>query len=234
MKPDKRRAELEYLEFLKAFDISPVLEGEEIGRHVGKIFKHYYPLLILEANFSKKQTWRNREKNEQFHLYFRETISDICQSVFLASTGLYKASQLSLRSGVENWIRCLGIAENQAVLAIKSTFELIALVSSVPSIVNNRIASAYFNVLRSRYASLCGYVHTANAAHMALITASGEYPRYIEKEASETFGAISEVCSRVLYLFCIVAEKAYRGLHHRDFDLVSDALPRTLKRALNS
>ncbi|MFD1694328.1 hypothetical protein [Roseibium aestuarii] len=234
MKHKTKTAELEYSQFLRSFNIGPLLDDARLQSHISKVFKHYYPLLILEANLSKKPSWKIKEKNEQFHVYFREAISDICQSIFLASTGLYKSSQLSLRSGLENWMRCLGLSQDQAVLALKSTYELLDLVSSVPAIKDDKIVYGYFNVLRSRYALLCGYVHTSNAAHMALVTASGEYPRYLEKEANETFGAISETCSRVLYLFCIVAEKTYRGLHHRDFDLVSDALPKSLKKALNS
>ncbi|WP_154721150.1 hypothetical protein [Ciceribacter sp. T2.26MG-112.2] len=234
MKLNKKEAELEFVDFLRKFDLGPISETPKLQSNIGKCFRYYYPLLLLEAHFPKKTPWKKKDKNEEFHLYFREAISDICQSIFLASSGFYKSSQLTLRSGLENWMRCLGLAEDQAVLALKSTYELLDLVGSVPAIKDNKIAKGYFNDLRSRYASLCGYVHTANASHMALVIAAGEYPRYVEKEADETFAAISEVCSKILYLFCIVAEKTYRGLHHRHFDLVSDALPKTLKKALNT
>lgn len=234
MKNNTKDALQEFIDFIRDFDLKSTLKDQNLKKSVQKCFKYYYPLLILETQFENKSPWKNKEKNNNFHLYFREAISDICQSIFLACSGFYKASQLSLRSGLENWVRCLGLATDQAVLALKSTYELLDLVGSVPIIKDGKLAFGYYNTLRSRYGALCGYVHTTNASHMALVIAAGEYPRYLVKEADETFEAIAEVCSRMLYLFCIIAEKTYKGLHHRDFDLVSDALPRTLKKALNT
>jgi hypothetical protein len=230
----KKTSQEELLKFLRDFELSSIAGNKHLQSEVTKTFKYYFPLLLLEKATRDHPPWKVKDKVDRFVLYFREAISDICQSIVLASAGFYKPAQLSLRSGLENWIRCIGLAEDQIVLTLKSVFELIDLVKSVPAIAKNPIAKDHFGVLRQRYSMLCGYVHTSSSAHMALTTAAGAYPRYIEKEASETFSAISEVCMRIACLFCIIAEKTYRSLHHTHFDIVSDALPKKTKAALNS
>lgn len=233
MKSTLKAAENELVLFLENFGLANIMATPALRTRLEKSFKRYYPLLILEQGIERKSPWTNKSKAEQFHLYFREAISDICQSLVLAVCGLYKPAQLSLRSGLENWVRCMGLAEDQSVLALKSTYELIELVKATPAFQDDDFAKQYFSTLRGRYANLCNYVHTSSVAHMALTTAAGAFPRFIEAEADNTFSAIDEVCTRMTYLFCILANRTYRGLHHRHFDIVNDALPRKLKAHLN-
>lgn len=233
MKAAQKAAGDELVLFLENFGLTEIMATPALRTRLEKSFKRYYPLLLLEQGIGHKPPWTKKEKVDQFHLYFREAISDVCQSLVLSVCGLYKPAQLSLRSGLENWVRCMGLAEDQSVLALKSTYELLDLVKATPAVKSNDLAKQYFSTLRARYATLCSYVHTSSAAHMALTTAAGAFPRFIEAEASNTFDAIDEVCTRVTYLFCIQAERTYRGLHHTHFDMVSDALPRKLKAHLN-
>lgn len=233
MKATQKAAATELLLFRESFGLAEIMSTPQLRARLEKSFKRYYPLLILERGIGHKSPWTSKDKTDQFHLYFREAISDICQSIVLTVCGLYKPAQLSLRSGLENWVRCMGLAEDQSVLALKSTYELIDLVKATPAVKGNDLAKQYFGTLKGRYATLCSYVHTSSAAHMALTTAAGAFPRFIEAEANNTFDAIDEVCTRMTYLFCIQAERTYRGLHHTHFDMVSDALPRKLKAQLN-
>lgn len=234
MKNVRKEAQEEFLAFLKDFQLSDVVNGKAVEEQISKAFKQYYAILLLEASFAHISPWQSRSRTEAFHLYLRETISDICQSMILAASGFYKPSQLTLRSGLENWTRCIGLSADQNVLALHSVFELMDLVRSLPVISSNQLASNYFGTLRNRYSLLCGYVHTSSASHMALTTFANAYPRYLKPDASETFKAIEEVCNRITCLFCVIAEKTYRSLHHRHFDIVSDALPKKLKASLNS
>jgi len=229
MKALKRTAQVELLNFLSEFNLAEILKHQQLKDRIVRTFRFYYPLLLLENELSVHPQWPQKSKVEQFQLYLREAISDICQAIVLTASGFYKPAQLTLRSGLENWLRCLGLAEDQVVLTLKSVFELIELVKSIPAISDNKFAKEYFSTLRNRYALLCGFVHTSNASHMALTTVAGAYPRYLKTEAAETFSAIDEVCSRMVYLFCIIAPKTFRGLHHSHFDIVSDALPKKLK-----
>lgn len=225
-------AELE--QFLQEFKLEEVFKTPELRSKVSKSFKRYYPLLLLEKGMDKKAPWSNVNKVNEFRLYFKETISDICQSIILTCAGFYKPAQLSLRSAVENWIRCVGISQDQNVLALKSVYELIDLVGSLPLMKDREIVGHYFGTLRQRYKFLCGYVHTANISHMALTTAAGAFPRYLPKDAQDVFSGIDEVCSKISSIFCVIAEKTYRGLHHTHFDIVSDELPKKLKAHINS
>lgn len=228
-----KEARDEFFSFLREFDLSDVTQDSRLKAHIFKSFKHYYPLLIMEEGLLSHSPWNSEEKTKLFHEYFKECISDICQSIILSSAGFYKASLLCLRSGLENWFRCIGISADQNVLSLKSVFELIDVVKSINIIENNKYGSVYFSTLRQRYKTLCAHVHTANTAHMALVIAAGAYPRYLHEDADKSFSAIDEVCSRIIALVCLIAEPTFRKLHHRHYDLVCDSLPRNLKAHLN-
>lgn len=234
MKGIQKTTLAELQRFLQEFQLSAVLQEPELKIRISKSFKRYYPLLLLEKGIDNKVPWCEPDKVEEFRLYFRETISDICQALILACAGFYKPAHLSLRSSVENWVKCIGISQDQKVLTLKSVFELIELVGALPAVKDHELANQYYNTLRQRYKHLCGFVHTSNVSHMALTTAAGAFPRYLPKDADAAFTGIEEVCSKVVALFCVVAEGTYRGLHHTHFDIVSDELPKKLKKRLNS
>lgn len=233
MRDGQKIASKEFLDFLRAYHMRPIIEDTNLPVRLRKCFKRYYPLLLLEQGIGRQAPWTDKKKSNEFRLYFREAISDICQSIVLAAQGFYKPSQLSLRSGLENWFRCMGLAEGQVVLSLTSVYELIDLVATLPFFSRRAAAKPYFDTLRNRYALLCGYVHTSSAAHMALTTAAGAFPRYLEKDADVTFAAIEEVCGKITSIFCLLAERTYRGLHHSHFDLVNDVLPARVRAALN-
>lgn len=233
MKQPQKAAAQELISFLSAYQLHELLKNPQLIEQIKKSFKRYYPLLLLERAIERRAPWPQEAKTTFFHLYFKETISDVCQAMVLSSQGYYKPAQLSLRSGLENWIRCVGLAQDQSVLSLKSVYELIDLVRSTPIISGGGFPKQYFDTLRNRYSQLCGYVHTTNAAHMALTTAAGSFPRYMAKEANSTFHAIEEVCSRITWIFCIIAKDTFRGMHHTHFDIVSDALPNKLKAHLH-
>lgn len=234
MKHLRKAASQELVSFLEGYKLEEVLRDPQLNQRLSQSFKKYYPLLLLEGGIDRKPPWSNNQKTEVFRLYFRESISDICQSLLLTVQGFYKPAQLSLRSGLENWVRCIGLAQDQGVLSLTSVFELMDLVKATPIVTSSKMSKQYFDTIRSRYSILCGYVHTTNASHMALTTAAGSFPRYISRDACLTFDAIDEVCSRVTWTFCLVAGDTYRGMHHSHFDIVSDSLPPKLKAALHA
>lgn len=233
MKPIVKAALVELFEFVETYDLRSVATLPALRALVQSGFVKYYPLLILESALSSSPPWTNARKSTEFELYLKEVISDLCQALVLAIQGYYKPAYLSLRSGVENFVRCIGLSQDQNVLALTSVFELLDLVKATPLLTGDKVANKYYQILRTEYKTLCGYVHTSTSAHMAHTTFTGVFPRFVEPDAKLFFSSFNKVASSMCCLLCFAVKDKFKTLHHKHFDVVSDGLPQKVRQTLN-
>lgn len=160
-------------------------------------------------------------------------MSDLCQASFLAVQGFYKPAYLVSRSGIENFFKCIGIAEGQAVLSLTSVFELISVVRGTPFLQTDAVAMKLFDSLKLEYKTLCEHVHTASVSKMAHTDVVGSFPRFDDQYATEVFAMLTRLSLAVTQLLILKHDRAFRTLHHNHYDLVCDALPAQFKRYIN-
>lgn len=222
------------LEYLRKYELSGVVTATPHKQRLRTIYNRYHALLIWHAYLADKKPSEIKEvkRFKSFRLYFIECVSDTCQSMFLWSHGLYKPTNLILRSGIENFFRGVGIREGQAILEIESTYELARVIRETSLIKSSKAATAQFERLWSAYRELCRYVHTSDELHMSLTTAVGVFPRFVEQEASASANTMRSCISAYTILLCLMFPKYYRGFHHSDFDIVSDVLPKAVRQEL--
>ena len=161
-------------------------------------------------------------------------MSDICLSSFLYYQGLYKPSLLILRSGVENYFKCIGIAYDQNVLVIGSVYELINVVKSTPQVVADNIVRLQVQKLHNIYAILCEHVHTSDANKMSLTSVVGKFPRFKSTIAKFASSQINSACLAVIAINCVILPGLMTRFHHTHRDAVLDSLPAKVKRHLAS
>ena len=223
----------EFVEFLEGYELESALSQVALKKNIKKVFKKYYSIIVLSNHFHQSIPWKDKKKAEIFLSYFKEAVSDICQSLFLASQGLYKPAYLCLRSGVENIFRCIGLSQDQAVLSLTSVFELIDLVGDTDLVKKGVEAKKAFRSLRGEYSALCGFVHTTSSSHMAQTDLVGVFPQFIAGDAERIFSRISKVCQDVTILAILISPRNFYKLHHRLLDDVCNSLPATFKRSLS-
>lgn len=223
----------ELLKFLEGYKLEGVFAKNDLGSSFKKSFKKVYPVLILERAIEKSGPFKDKTKSAKFNLYLYEAISDLMQSLMIGVQGFYKPALLTLRSALENCVKCIGLFEDQNVLSITSVYDLMDVVKDTNFVSTNAEAKRAFRQIRGEYADLCGYVHTSSAAHMALTKFAGKFPRALPKDAQNLFGRISSFSTQVTKILILMFTKQFRALHHTHFDTVCDALPLSFKRQLN-
>ncbi len=152
-----------------------------------------------------------------------EFFSDIVTSAFSAYHGLYKPSHVTLRSAVEVFIRA-GVGNVAAeALETKSVFRLFEIASECGAYGGSK--KEYFDKLKSCYAELCGYVHTASPGHMGRIYAFADFPMY----DSERLDSFADYHKRIIIAAISILVEDNSILYHsvppRARDLLDDVLP---------
>lgn len=229
MKATAKAAFDELWAFIEAYQLGVFIPATPLKRLTQQSFKRFYALRLLEHQAQINPPW-DTAKSGAFCLHLQESLSDFCQAFIMAVQGFYKPAYLSLRSAVENFFRCIGLAQDQAVLGMSSVFELIEIVKETSLPKTDKMGKKYVDALHNEYKNLCGYVHTATAAHMALTTLAGSFPRFIAVDAVPCFASLGKVSERMLGILCLLLPATFRNLHHIHFDIVCDALPATAKR----
>ena len=197
-------------------------------------YKRYHALLILLSDIKsrKPSNFKDHAQYLKFLTYFKECVSDVCQANFLWNQGLYKPSYLVLRSGIENFFKCIGIYESQEILDLKSVFEIIHVIQETKIIKKNDQTHKAFQNLHRIYINLCLYVHTSTIQHMSLTIAVGVFPRFKASEAEQGMKIIRDTTKWCCSLLCFMFPDQYRTMHYKSLDIIADILPPATKRKL--
>ncbi|WAX97307.1 hypothetical protein N7E70_010840 [Aminobacter sp. NyZ550] len=228
---DNAYAELR--KFVTNYRLLEIFEQNDLEKSFKKSFKRTFPILIIERAINQSPPWKDKIKNENFSIYLKEAISDILQSFLLATQGMYKPGHLSLRSGLENFVKCIGLSQDQNVLSLTSVYELMDVVKDTAFISKDTEARKLFQTLRAEYTSLCGHVHTSSSMYMALTTVVGVFPRYVPNEAQKLLEQITRVSSAITKILILLFPNTFKLLHYKHHDAICDVLPKSFKRYVN-
>lgn len=223
------------IKFLENYNLSDITKNTPFRVSLKSLNKRLYPLLIWQYELCKRQLWpTNKQKSGDFELYLTETVSDACQSLLLFAQGVYKPASNILRSAVENFVRCVGIFENQKVTAVVSVYELMALVRKTDVIQSSVPGKKNFDNLVSRYSDLCKIVHSVDREYMTLTNALALFPYYEEKQAKFFSKTALSVFRSMLCILSLMFKHKYLKLHHRLKDEITDILPANVVKELTS
>jgi hypothetical protein len=104
-----------------------------------------------------------------------ESFSDLTSAYFAALHGLYKPAHMSLRSGIETFIRGLTGLNSSEAASTKNVYRLFEIASN--SNVFQLDAKVHFDRIHQEYVELCGYTHSATTAHMVKNYAMSSFPK---------------------------------------------------------
>ncbi len=153
--------------------------------------------------------------------YFRESISDIGSGLFCCVHGAYKPAHVSLRSGIENYIRfCAGIFDDEAITTT-SVFRLFEVAKKTEAFSGDR--SEYYSVLKSTYGELCKYTHSASADYMVGVNALSHFPA-IDKKQFCSWNSHAELVSRAIFDSAFLLSPALYNESHYKVKEVLDGL----------
>lgn len=226
----------ELFDFLKGFNLSSVLDLKDFQERFKGIYKKYHPIITWNSYISMRRPkyFNSDEQYKLYRNYFTEVTSDFCQALFLWCQGLYKPCNLILRSGIENFVRCLGIYENHPVLEITSAYDLFAFVRKIGIVTLNKELTKKFDELHSCYIDLCAFVHTIDEDFMSMITSVGGLPKFSDSDATVFKNHFYKISNSLNSFLFVCFHDELKKMHHQDYDLILDSLPASIKRLLQN
>ncbi len=220
----------EYNDFLRNYNLKTIVNDNEFKAELKKIFRRYYSFIVW-TEMVGSTVWKDADKSNAFHVYLNEVASDLCFALFIALQGMYKPSLILLRSSLENFLRCILVA-NDLKYNSTSVFELIDLVKST-KLKADIEGSTHIDHLISRYGELCAYVHSADELHMSFTKVVGAFPRHNKKQMQIVSSNMRGFCVDVCSLLGLMLPDVYQGMHHSHKDLIMDVVPKGIRQRLS-
>lgn len=164
--------------------------------------------------------------NDEIIIRLGEVVSDLGSCVFNWINGNYKASKVILRVCIENFVRAVSAVESKSQITEKNVYNLFNVASS--QAIFGSCKSCY-EALHADYKSLCADAHTASLQNMQHLTSLAELPAFEKgkSEAAEVF--IVRVSSNINSAFCIIFNKFYHSIYHRNKENILDGVAKSKK-----
>lgn len=186
-----------------------------------ELYRRFHALLIWQLPLDVD----GRPETER--LYFRECLSDFATAYYLNINGLYKASKIVARSGIENLFRVL-IAEKSNLDDLNTVPKLVTECKAIwgKDPIKLRIITSLYGL----YGDLCKVVHSVAVEHMSLRVPferiqEQSKPSYLE--ISKVLNNIFEIAGSALYL---EYHALLNGVGFRNADLIRDSIKSEIKR----
>lgn len=162
---------------------------------------------------------------------FKESCSDIGQSLFLMGHGAYKSANLILRSSIENFAKGIGFFEDPDVLTMTSLYKVFDVARTFRKCSFSDF-SILINSLHTEYGGLCEYTHTATTSQMAHISALNVLPHFDFAKADQ----LNKLANRVLKNYLIIIIFSFKAEFFKidpdNRDNILNALSPTIKRRI--
>ena len=169
------------IEFIKSYELHTFLQNDYFTL-LKPVHKKFFSLMTITVEIEFNTPKLDILPNEGL-VYLKESVSDIGQTLFCWIHGLYKPSNLLLRSGIETFIKSLSSIEEPNILYEKSVYKVFEIAKNT-SFFSSELGNYYFGKLYFIYKELCKIVHSAGLSTMSQITALNTFPNFSFDHAS--------------------------------------------------
>ena len=217
--------------YFKEFELKNIFLNSEFVDEFKKVHKKTLGYLVIYFEI-EKQNKRSKFFQEKAIYYLKESVSDILQSFFCWINGAYKASDLFLRSSIENFNKAIIGNINDDVYTEKSVYKIFDMANKLDEY-KILIGKESLSVLLHRiYGELCKSTHTATNDNMKHITALNLLPKY-EKEKTLKFRKNLELLiDAYLGYFLANNRKIVDGMFRENVDIFYEVLSKNVIRSV--
>lgn len=187
-------------------------------------YKQFHSLLIWSLIAESQDS-----KLDSMKLYFREALSDVSHGFMLTLMNLYKPAKISLRSGVENFIRSFLIYRGIDASEISAVYELFDTAKS--AFRNDIIIEKNVSSLISDYSDLCKAVHSSKIDYMSLTVPFERLSAFFGSRYNLNMVTLRSVCTSANQLAFLLWNDQLNKVGHENEDYVRDSIPKNVKRA---
>ncbi|MFD0682414.1 MULTISPECIES: hypothetical protein [unclassified Paenibacillus] len=168
--------------YLKDFDLSESISNPQYLNYLKSMHKKSYGYLLFLAEL--EQQYKEISLVTELSItYYKETASDLMQSIFCWSVGSYKTANLTLRSAIETFLKAILGNDNAGIYDEKSVYKIFE-IASQHSFFLNDIGKNYYTTIHALYKELCMFAHSARNVDLGSIASLNLLPRYDHKMSS--------------------------------------------------
>ncbi|WP_345879172.1 hypothetical protein [Shewanella algae] len=224
-------------EYINGYRISNNLNHKEYLDSLKKMHKYYFSCITwcAELNHKKDEVSElNNNINDDIVIRLSETVSDLGSALFNWTNGNYKTSRVMLRVAIENFIRAISSIEEKSQITEKSVYRVFEVASS-QNIFNhptNPSVKECYNKLKEIYKELCKDTHTATKLNMEQLTSLADLPTYQQEKSLKSSEVYSNSIKCINFIFCIVFNKFFHTMHHRNRENILNGISRDLKASI--
>ncbi|MBA2673011.1 hypothetical protein [Ramlibacter sp.] len=223
----------EYLTYLTSISFKFLIQDTNYKAASKRLHKRVLAFLVLEH-----QVTTTLEQADASTLlgsaapFMAEFRSDLLSSLLIFEIGLYKAANMSARSGLENFFRVIAAQQGLDFRSVISVFDLIELTKQTPLRHQFIQYDQQLSTLISKYADLCKYVHSAGEEFLTLDRRLSEIPRWSSETGEAFVASLIQLVQAAISIMIYLNISSFRALRHDQRDVVLDALPAGFKAKL--
>ena len=218
-------------QYFENYELEHIFLNAKFVDEFKKVHKKALGYLVIYSEMEKQNTTRKCLDNQAL-FYFKESVSDVLQSVFAWVNGAYKASDLLLRSSIENFNKTIIGNVNPNIYTEKSVFKIFDMADQM-DVYQIMIGKEPLSIVLHRiYSELCKTTHTATTADMDHITALNLLPKY-EKEKTVEFRKKFEVLiDAYLGFFLANYKEVVDSMHRCNVDIFYEVISKNIIRSV--
>lgn len=219
------------IEYLKKYGLESSFANSEFVVEYKKIHKKAFGYLVLFSEI-EKQNVKKKNLEEQSILYLKESVSDVIQSVFVWTNGAYKASDLLLRSSIENFSKAIIGNTNSAVYTEKSVYKIFEMIDQMEKF-HIIIGKEPLNIMLHRvYTELCKATHTSTVNNMDPVIALKVLPKFEKKRAEEFRKKIEILIDGYMGFFLANYRGVVENMYRQNTDIFYDVMSKNIIRSV--
>lgn len=213
-------------DFVKNYSLEGLLADEDFIHLISTCHKKYFAYLTLIAEL------KNSLKGKEFS-FLLESTSDIATALFHLFSGSYKSSKLILRSSIETFLKgfCLSFIED--IDKESSIYEMFNRIKAL-SFFSEDFNKQELTTIHKYYKELCKDVHSADEINMEKISALNLFPKYSKDDANVIITIFIKLIPSYITLLCIKYNVVFHKIHHRNREIILDAINRNKRPKINN
>lgn len=190
----------DFQQFLNDYSLTNSIANQDLVSLLKSFHKGYFAFLNLILELDHRNIWPEEVANR-----FKESCSDMRQSLFLMCHGTYKPANLILRSSIENFVKAIGFFVDPDISKVKKIYEVFEIASGFNGCLISDFESK-FQEIHSDYGKLCDYTHTATKKEMSHISALNVLPHYNLEKTKE----LCDIARRILKNYVLILIWSFR------------------------
>lgn len=218
------------INYLDQFNLKDSLKNPQYINSLKSMHKKAYGYLLFVAEMEQLQA-SGISMTSSSLLYYKETGSDLIQSIFCWTLGSYKTANIMLRSSIETFLKAVLGNTNEEIYDEKSIYRLFEIASDHPCF-GSDLGKELFGTIHSMYKELCMVAHSAKNIDLGTIASLDFLPRFDLKLSNSFNSKFLRLLDTILGFIMLNHSNEIQKMHSLNKSVFLSTITFTTKRKI--